>query len=197
VSSRTAIAAGNPQDRLPAGIDHDHYVPPYYVERKIQRESIEDRKDQESGLMHEVSAGVLSDSFAATTRRLGNKIPTEHRLAGGVIVHPSGFVVPSPGEATELYADIRERDMMQQTLAVAARVNEDRALRGFTFGVRARDEKVPYECVEVDGTIAHPSGFVPPTPAHQFPSAPDVASEGEVTLRETSGPAARTPWKQG
>ncbi|KAI0028649.1 hypothetical protein K488DRAFT_73604 [Vararia minispora EC-137] len=196
-SPRASIAAGNSRDRLPAGVDPDNYVPPFYVERKRHRDAIADRKDMEGGLMYELSAGVLSDEVAATTRRLHNKIPTEHRLPEGDIIHPSGFVVPTPGVASEPYADIRERDIQQQTNAVAARVNEDRALRDLTFGVRPRDEKVPYECVHADGTVAHPSGFVPPTPAHHFPSAPDVAPEGEVILRETSGPAARTPWKQG
>jgi len=196
-SARASVTARYPQELLPVGVDPDSFVPPYYIERQRQREAIAERKDQEGGLMHELSAGILSDDVAATTRRAHNKIPTEHTL-DGVLMHPSGFIVPTPGDAFEPYADIRERDMSVQTAAVAARVNELRQLRGLSTAPRAREEKVPYELVAADGTVCHASGFIPPTPAHGFASAPRVAmSEGVVTLRETSGPAARTPWKQG
>lgn len=194
-TARASISALNPMDKLPAGVNPDEYVPPYYIERKRQRDSIEDRKEQEGGLMHELNAGILSDEVAATTRRLVSKIPTEHEFEG-IIMHPSGFIVPQAGEAAE-FID-REHDMALQTAAVAARVNEDANLRDLTgVHVRAHDHKVPYE-IMVDGTVQHPSGFVPPTAAHEFSSAPneDFSDAEDVTLRLTSGPAARTPWKQ-
>lgn len=197
-TARTAISALNPMDKLPAGVNPDEYVPPYYIERKRQRDSIEDRKEQEGGLMHELNAGILSDEVAATTRRLVHKIPTEHEFEG-ILMHPSGFVVPQPGEAPELASELRERDMALQTAAVAARVHEDASLRELTgVHVRAHDHKVPYEIMANDGTVQHPSGFVPPTAAHEFSSAPneDWTEGQDVTLRLTSGPAARTPWKQ-
>ena len=196
-TARVSISALNPVDKLPAGVNPDEYVPPFYIERKRQRDSIEDRKEQEGGLMHELNAGILSDEVAATTRRLVHKIPTEHEFEG-VIMHPSGFVVPQPGEHGESMADLRERDMAMQTAAVAARVNEDALLCELTgVHVRAHDHKVPYEIMANDGTVQHPSGFVPPTAAHEFSSAPaEEFGAEDVTLRLTSGPAARTPWKQ-
>jgi hypothetical protein len=192
-TARVAIAAGNPHDRLPAGLDPDTYVPPYYVERKRRQSSFDEHK-LDSSLMHELAAGEV----AATIRRQANKIPVEHILPEGGIIHASGYVVPAPGDAPEFMADLRERDIAVQTAAVAARVSEDGAIRDITFGVRPRKAKVPYEVVEADGSIRHPSGFTPPTPAHEFSSSA-IADEIEedVTLRLTSGPAARTPWKQG
>ncbi|KAI0317033.1 hypothetical protein OF83DRAFT_1083873 [Amylostereum chailletii] len=195
-TARVAIADRAPPGSVPPGADPDLAVPRFYIERKRQRDSIEDRKEEEGGLMHELSAGLLADDVAATTRIQPNKVPTEH-AHGGFTIHPSGFVVPTPGEAIESYADRRTRDIAQQTAAVAERVSEHDDLTNFQWDMTGRDEKVPFEVFEKDGTISHPSGFVPPTPAHAFHGATmEHPGTVDVTFRESTGPAASTPWKQ-
>ena len=191
-----AIADRAPHYSTPPGVDPDMAVPRFYVERKRQRDSIEDRMAHESGLMHELSAGILSDDLAATTRTQRHKVPYQH-VADGIAFYPSGFVVPTPGEAVESYADRRARDIALQTAAVAERVSEHDDLIDFTWEIRGRDEKVPFEVLAHDGTILHPSGFVPPTPAHAFHGAQsEQPSKHDATFRESTGPAATTPWKQ-
>ncbi|TFY79297.1 hypothetical protein EWM64_g4715, partial [Hericium alpestre] len=49
----------------------------------------------------------------------------------------------------------------------AERVNEE-DLEGIAAQLRSRQEKIPFEVVDMDGTVRHPSGFTPPTPAHEF-----------------------------
>ncbi|KAA1470771.1 hypothetical protein DENSPDRAFT_836650 [Dentipellis sp. KUC8613] len=155
---------------LPAGavadVDPDTVVPQFYIEFKRQRDAILERKELENELMSELSAGLLSDGIAATMRRLPNKIPTEH-AQDGQWVHPSGFVVPSPGAAVERMADRRARDSAIQTSGVRERVQEE-DFTGINAQLRSREQKVPFEVRAKDGTICHPSGFVPPTPAHDF-----------------------------
>ncbi|TFY54070.1 hypothetical protein EVG20_g9857, partial [Dentipellis fragilis] len=155
---------------LPAGavdnVDPDTVVPQFYIEFKRQRDAILERKELENELMSELSAGLLSDGIAATMRRLPNKIPTEH-AEDGQWVHPSGFVVPSPGAAVERMADLRARDSTIQTTGVRERVQEE-DFTGINAQLRSREQKVPFEVRAKDGTICHPSGFVPPTPAHDF-----------------------------
>ncbi|THH09544.1 hypothetical protein EW146_g8659 [Bondarzewia mesenterica] len=149
-------------------IDPDSVVPPYYVERKRQRDAVEERKEMEGSLMYELNAGLISGDIAASTRRDPRKVPTEFATGNGAVIHPSGFVVPSPGVAVEPMADRRHHDLRQQTAAVAERVSEE-DYKGVNAQLRTRAEKVPFEVVEVDGSVRHPSGFEPPTPVHQFP----------------------------
>ncbi|KAI0696956.1 hypothetical protein C8T65DRAFT_615026, partial [Cerioporus squamosus] len=73
----------------------DNTVPTYYVERKKQRDSISQRKEEEGGLMAELNAGVLSEGLAAETRAREEKIPVELRLPDGTVAHPSGFEPPT------------------------------------------------------------------------------------------------------
>ena len=74
---------------------HDDVVPVYYVERKKQRETISQRKEEEGGLMNELNAGILSEGLAAATRVREEKIPVELRLPDGTVLHPSGFEPPT------------------------------------------------------------------------------------------------------
>lgn len=74
----------------------DNVVPTYYIERKRQRDAISERKEEEGGLMAELSAGILSDGVAARTRTREEKIPVEVRAADGTVSHPSGFEPPTP-----------------------------------------------------------------------------------------------------
>ena len=71
-------------------------MPPFYVERKKQRDSISQRKEEEGGLMAELNAGILSEGLAAETRVRDEKMPVEVRLPDGTISHPSGFEPPTP-----------------------------------------------------------------------------------------------------
>ena len=74
---------------------HDDIVPVYYVERKKQRDSISQRKEEEGSLMSELNAGIISEGLAAATRARDEKIPVELRLPDGTIRHPSGFEPPT------------------------------------------------------------------------------------------------------
>ncbi|KAI0357056.1 hypothetical protein OH77DRAFT_1532101 [Trametes cingulata] len=76
--------------------DPESVVPSYYIERKKQRDHIAERKEEEGGLMAELNAGILSEDLAAQTREREEKIPVEVPLKDGTIVHPSGFVPPTP-----------------------------------------------------------------------------------------------------
>ncbi|KAI8977845.1 hypothetical protein BD414DRAFT_495808 [Trametes punicea] len=76
--------------------DPDSVVPPFYIERKKQRDQIAERKEEEGGLMAELNAGILSENLAAQTREREEKIPVEVPLKDGTIVHPSGFEPPTP-----------------------------------------------------------------------------------------------------
>lgn len=75
----------------------DNVVPSYYVERKRQRDAVAERKEEEGGLMAELSAGILSEGVAAKTRAREEKIPVEVRdPKTGTVRHPSGFEPPTP-----------------------------------------------------------------------------------------------------
>ncbi|KIP05240.1 hypothetical protein PHLGIDRAFT_129021 [Phlebiopsis gigantea 11061_1 CR5-6] len=80
---------------------HDDVVPAYYVERKLQRDAIEQRKDTEGSLMAQLSAGILSEGIAAQTRVRENKIPVEVLEEDGTVRLASGFEPPTP--ATEFH----------------------------------------------------------------------------------------------
>lgn len=121
-------------------------------------------------LIHSIRLGDV----VATTRRLETKIPVEHHLADGPIIHPSGFVVPGLGHtcaSNVARAKERERneskDRLVQTAAVAHSVLES-DLEQVDATTLPAPHKVPFEVREPDGTVKHPSGFVPPTPAYKF-----------------------------
>jgi len=74
---------------------NDNVVPSYYIERKRMRDTISERKEEEGGLMSELSAGILSDGVAAQTKVIPEKIPVEVLDADGTVRHPSGFEPPT------------------------------------------------------------------------------------------------------
>lgn len=246
-------------------------VPTYYVERKKQRAAIAHRKEEEGGLMHDLSAGILGAGLAAVTRAREEKMPVEVRQPDGTVAHPSGFEPPTAetefhpvaakvdteehplvatvkqpwGEAVEggvepiqvdkaaeeewirrmvsdgnggngvvsgvNYIGVSEaplpgpvfqraaraddpdnvvprfyvkRKQQRQRGPVAARAQEQRDLMHELLGdevaaqMRDREEKIPVEVVLNDGTVAHPSGFVPPTAETDF--HPVAAKAGDV-----------------
>jgi hypothetical protein len=140
--------------------------------------------------MQPLTDSILSGDVVANTRRLKAKIPVEHHNFEGHIVHPSGFVVPGPGHAsTSDVARAKERernessDRLVQTAAVAHRVLES-DFEQVDATTLPSSHKVPFEVREPDGTVKHPSGFVPPTPAHKFRSTvnPSVLRERKVSV---------------
>ncbi|KIK54737.1 hypothetical protein GYMLUDRAFT_48445 [Collybiopsis luxurians FD-317 M1] len=74
-------------------------------------------------------------------------------------------VASQESEQEELLAKKEFRRHLAQTAAVAARVSEEQKLTGTAYEIRTQQHKVPFELEFDDGTVAHPSGFVPPTPA--------------------------------
>ncbi|KIK82159.1 hypothetical protein PAXRUDRAFT_805345 [Paxillus rubicundulus Ve08.2h10] len=161
------------------------------------------RKHEGSALMEQLSDSILSDEVAASTRRLKSKIPVEHYdVQGNLVLHPSGFVVPGPGHSsTSDVARAKERerdegeDRATQKAAVAERVLESDLdnVHASVASTRPRSHKVPFEVREPDGTVKHPSGFVPPTPANKFKHSDSAsldrdlsASIGRQRAREAS-----------
>ena len=132
--------------------------------------------------MQSLTDSICSGDVTATPRRLKAKIPVEHHVAEGHIVHPSGFVVPGPGHSsTSDVARAKEKernenkDRLVQTAAVANRVLESDFEQVDATTLPAT-HKVPFEVREPDGTVKHPSGFVPPTPADKFRYAVDTSA---------------------
>jgi len=61
------------------------------------RDAVAERKEEEGGLMAELSAGILSEGVAAKTRAREEKIPVEVvDPQDGTVRHPSGFEPPTP-----------------------------------------------------------------------------------------------------
>ncbi|KAG1782242.1 hypothetical protein EV702DRAFT_1071002 [Suillus placidus] len=142
-----------------------------------QTKAVKRRKHEESALMEHLSDSILGDDLVASTRRLVTKIPVEHYDKDGNLVHPSGFVVPGKGHSsTSDAARAKERardedeERAAQTASVAERVLESDFdhVHSAMASTRPRSHKVPFEIREPDGTVKHPSGFVPPTPANEF-----------------------------
>ncbi|KAI0739511.1 hypothetical protein C8Q80DRAFT_1221963 [Daedaleopsis nitida] len=94
--SKITTSAWDAPSQSLAADDPDNIVPAFYIERKLQRDSISQRKEEEGGLMNELNAGILSDELAAQTREREEKIPVEVALDDGTIAHPSGFIPPTP-----------------------------------------------------------------------------------------------------
>lgn len=167
--------------------NEDHIVPDFYLQHKRRKNpdttsntpptsspsSATSQARQgaaiEHSLMEHLSDSILSDDIVASTmRRPKAKIPHEHFNEEGVLVHPSGYVIPTPGDAPVPMSEKRPRDLGKQTAAVAERVLEEGDYSDINAHTRLQDGKVPFEVIEEDGTVSHPSGFVPPTPQHQF-----------------------------
>ncbi|KZT30287.1 hypothetical protein NEOLEDRAFT_1105935 [Neolentinus lepideus HHB14362 ss-1] len=164
--------------RPPPDKDEDA-VPEYFVERKRQRDAISERKEQEGDLMYELSAGIIADALSATTQGTQEKTPFEFTDDSGAVLHPSGFAVPSgTGRETDSPVFDRRKSRKEykerQTAGVRERVREmaglkdDEVVNIVEGGVRPREEKIPVEIPHPDGTVAHPSGFVPPVPNTSF-----------------------------
>ncbi|TFK51416.1 hypothetical protein OE88DRAFT_1735324 [Heliocybe sulcata] len=157
----------------------ENAVPQYFIERKRQRDAIAERKEEEGDLMYELSAGIIADALSATTQRNPEKTPFEFTDESGNVLHPSGFEVPAgTGRETDTPAfdrrKLRKEYKERQTAGVRERVRETAGLRDQAVvdivggGIQPRDEKIPVEIPHVDGTVAHPSGYVPPVPNTSF-----------------------------
>jgi len=152
----------------------EEVIPLYYIERKRARDTLAERKEKEGDFMYTLTAGILSDGLAASTRRLEAKIPTEHLHPDGRLLHASGYEVPTPGTAPKAMADLRDRNPLIQTAAVLERVQEESVLKGIAdsgtldAATTRQRGKIPYEVMEHDGTVRHPSGFEPPTLMTEF-----------------------------
>ncbi|KAJ7159829.1 hypothetical protein C8R43DRAFT_1063933 [Mycena crocata] len=172
----------------------DHIVPDFYIQRKQAKANKEDEEstsDEEQqqlqdspSLMDHLSDGILSDEIVASTRRLPSKIPTELFDADGVLVHPSGFVIPTPSEYISPERKQRERDLAQQTAAVAERVLEE-DYTDVTAETSSRRGKVPFELRREDGTVSHPSGFEPPTAADDFEHSGNSTVDSHIGQQPT------------
>ncbi|KIJ13639.1 hypothetical protein PAXINDRAFT_181260 [Paxillus involutus ATCC 200175] len=157
-----------------------------------QKVAVKRRKHEGSALMEQLSDSILSDEVAASTRRLKSKIPVEHYDAeGNLVLHPSGFVVPGPGHSsTSDVARAKERersedeDRAAQKAAVAERVLESDFdnVHAAMASTRPRSHKVPFEVRELDGTVKHPSGFVPPTPADEFKYSDSASLDRDLSV---------------
>ncbi|KAJ7475191.1 hypothetical protein B0H11DRAFT_2034470 [Mycena galericulata] len=154
----------------------DNIIPDFYIRHK-RGNSNQDKGDEKTderqklpdtpSLMDHLSEAILSDELVASTHRLASKIPTELTDANGVLVHPSGFVIPTPSDHAASDRRQRERDPAEQTAAVAERVLEE-DFTDVSAETSSRRGKVPFEVRREDGTVSHPSGFEPPTATDDF-----------------------------
>lgn len=76
--------------------------------RQEQRQAIQERKEEEGGLMSELTAGLLSGGVSASTEPRNEKVPPEltfvhHGSVPQPIQHPSGFVPPKPGSTRGIH----------------------------------------------------------------------------------------------
>ncbi|KAH0835635.1 hypothetical protein J3R83DRAFT_9385 [Lanmaoa asiatica] len=178
-------------------------VPDFFIKYKQHRvisspeSEVHDRKHEELGLMKSLADSILLGDVVASTRRLKAKIPVEHHVTEGHVIHPSGFVVPGPGHtSTSDVARAKERernennDRAVQTAAVAHCVLES-DFKQVDATTLPSPQKVPFEVREPDGIVKHPSGFVPPTPAHKFRYTVNTS-----VLRDRKVPAARQQARQ-
>lgn len=132
----------------------DHIVPDFYARRP---------KGDPSTLLEALNLSSLNP------RQFKAKVPTELKDEDGNLVHPSGFVIPTPGDAaTHRTPHYDTSNLAAQTAAVASRVEEEASLVDVTARIRSNRGKVPFEVEGVDGIFVHPSGFIPPTAAHEF-----------------------------
>jgi hypothetical protein len=172
---------------IPHSYNADHVVPDFYIQHKRRNSpntfdtttpsnsptgEVADANQGsaiDKGLMEHLSNSIMSDEVTATTmRRPKGKVPHEYSDEEGVLSHPSGYVIPTPGEAPNFMSERRSRHHDKQTAAVAERVQQEGDYTDIDAHTRLHANKVPYEAVERDGSVSHLSGFVPPTPEHQF-----------------------------
>ena len=129
----------------------DHIVPDFYARRTKGDPS------------------TLLEALNLNPRQFKSKVPTELKDEDGNLVHPSGFVIPTPGDAAATRRPhYDDSNLAAQTAAVQSRVEEEASLVDVTARTRSNRAKVPFEVKGVDGIFVHPSGFVPPTAAHEF-----------------------------
>lgn len=127
----------------------DDVVPIYYIERKRQRDTIAERKEEEGGLMSELSAGILSEGVAAQTRTLPEKIPVEVKMPDGSVVHPSGFEPPTP--ETDFHPMASKQATEDDPLLTTVKVTWDEALTPATEDL---------ETSVAEASTASPSKFI-------------------------------------
>ena len=101
-------------------------------------------------------------------RRPSSKVPYEFEEDGtGETLHPSGFVVPTPGDApAELQADTRVRPAILNRGIPESVITFADLKELATADNTTRPGKVPQEVLGLNGTVEHPSGFIPPSPQH-------------------------------
>lgn len=105
----------------------DNVVPAYYVERKRQLDDIAERKEEEGGLMAQLSAGIISEGIAAQTRVREGKVPVEIVEEDGTVRLPSGFEPPTP--ATDFHPVVAMPPAEDDTpILTAEKVSWDEAL---------------------------------------------------------------------
>ncbi|KAL1742970.1 hypothetical protein HDZ31DRAFT_42023 [Schizophyllum fasciatum] len=190
-SAMRAFSASSVSRTGAESYNDENKVPEFYVRRKEKRSSgkpiSEAEKEKDPSLMEHLSDGLLSDEIVASTRRLKSKIPKEMYNEDGVLVHPSGYVIPTPADTPARRE--REGDLAKQTAAVAERVLEE-DFGGVSAHTKAKRRKVPVEVRHEDGSVSHPSGFVPPTPADNFDNlfawedAENAKAEAQARLRK-------------
>lgn len=174
---------------------HDDVVPSYYVERKRQRDSISERKEEEGGLMTELSAGILSEGVAASTRVVPEKIPVEVKELDGAVRHPSGFEPPTP--ETEFHPIASKTPTLDHPVLTTYKLPWEEVLSSpategdaatsslalGSKGLRGFHTSAPSQAITVDHPSISPMPTEPPTPVVQeelTASEADAEPEEEV-----------------
>ncbi|KAK1218431.1 hypothetical protein PQX77_018895 [Marasmius sp. AFHP31] len=116
-----------------------------------------------------------------------NSSPQVTVSSHGTASAPSDDSWTRPGDAIKASDKDFERQSVQ-TDAVKHRVSEEN-LDAIVVELKSRGRKVPFEVELEDGSVAHPSGFVPPTAADKFN---DTAMVGSNSPPPPDGKPRRT-----
>ena len=158
-----ASAPNAPPPAAPASYEHGSYE---FTPKELA--AVKKRVEEEFLLKSVTTARPLAQQI-----RPEGKVPFEYAdPSRSEVLHPSGFVVPSPTSASahaardssQLISEIRPRTT-DSGAGIRESVRTFDGLRALeTVGTTTRRGKVPQEVLLADGSAVHGSGFVPPTP---------------------------------
>ncbi|KAI0819774.1 hypothetical protein BC628DRAFT_1423511 [Trametes gibbosa] len=141
----------------------------------------------------DINAESIVAANAATTTERRSKIKTRSRLQEN---DPDSVVPAFYIERKKQRNDIAERK--EEEGGLMAELNAGILSEDLAAQTREREEKIPVEVFLADGTIAHASGFIPPTPETDFhPVAAKPPDSPKLPWTEIDSVKPATPVANG
>lgn len=148
--------------------------------------------------MAELSAGILSEGVAASTRVFPEKIPVEVKELDGTIRHPSGFEPPTP--ETDFHPIASKTPNVDHPLLTTFKVSWEEVLSPSSVegesivyspssssrGMRGFHTSAPVRATTVDHPSIHPLPVQPPPVPVSEDIATEVATEAEADSSQTN-----------